>query len=79
MKAEEHPAYDDGLRNAARMAGADPAGKSYTVYWDGFAIFVRPPGAEAPANARVVCIAQKWDSRTVQLRFDGARSEWVHP
>ena len=75
--AQAHPSYDDGLRNAARLAGADPAGKSYTVYFDGSAIFVRPPGATAPANSQVVCIAQKWDANTVQLRFAGARSEWV--
>jgi hypothetical protein len=25
----------------------------------------------------VIAIAQRWDAKTVQLRFSGARSEWV--
>jgi hypothetical protein len=76
-EAQAHPAYNDGLKQAAKLAGLDSTGKSYTVYWDGKAVYVQAPGTEAPPNSHVVCIAQKWDMSTVQLRFAGARSEWV--
>ena len=72
--AQAHPSYDDGLRNAARHAAE---GTETAVYWDGMAIFVRSVYAPKVAGATVVCIAQKWDENTVQLRFAGARSEWV--
>jgi hypothetical protein len=75
--AQKCPAYNDGLRSAARLAAADPAGRSYNVFWDGKAVSVRAPDGVPPQNGIVVCIAQKWDANTVQLRFAGARSEWV--
>jgi hypothetical protein len=73
--AQDSPAYDSSLRHAAKRAAA---GVEQAVYWDGKMIYVRPCGDAAPANATVVCIAQKWNDHTVQLRFAGARSEWVH-
>jgi hypothetical protein len=75
--AQKCPAYNDGLRSAARLAAVDPAGRSYSVSWDGRTIFVRAPDGVLPPNSTVVCIAQRWDADTVQLRFAGARSEWV--
>ena len=72
-----HPAYDDFVRTAAERAFAQP-GECYSVYYDGEAIFVRNSVVARPPNAKLVCIAQKWDNATVQLRFDGARSEWVN-
>ena len=72
--AQAHPAYDDGLRNAVRRAAE---GTETEVCWDGTAIYVRSVYAPMVAGATVVCIAQKWDEHTVQLRFAGARSEWV--
>jgi hypothetical protein len=39
--------------------------------------FVRVSGEPEPEGAEMHCIAQRWDAETVQLRFDGARSEWV--
>jgi hypothetical protein len=73
--AMAHPGYDDALRQAAKLAGL-AGGISYAVHWDGKALYVRAPG-QSPPNSHVVCIAQKWDVSTVQLRFSGARSEWV--
>jgi hypothetical protein len=73
-QAEAHPAYKDALRRAiGRAAG----GKETAVYWDGTAVYVRDAYAPKPADAATVCIAQRWDDKTVQLRFSGARSEWV--
>ena len=71
-----HPSYNDAVRNAARRARADSA--CYSVYWDGTAIYVRASEAARPPAAKLVCIAQVWNADTVQLRFDGARSEWVN-
>ena len=73
-QAQGHPAYDDGLRNAVRHAAE---GTETAVYWDGTAIYVRSVYAPKVPSASVVCIAQKWDEHTVQLRFASARSEWV--
>lgn len=70
-----HPAYDGALANAVRQA-ADNPGQCFTVYFDGAAMYVRASGTAAPNNADIVCIAQRWDDRTVQLRFAGAHSEW---
>ena len=71
-----HPAYNDSAATAVRRAATDK-GECFSVYFDGEAIFVRHSSALPPPNAKLVCIAQSWDADTVQLRFDGARSEWV--
>lgn len=71
-----HPAYNDAARRAAERAFAEP-GECYSVYFDGSAVYVRNSAAAPPQGAKLVCIAQRWDDRTVQLRFTGARSEWV--
>ena len=74
--AFEHPAYDNAVARAVYRARTNP-GECFTVYWDGAAIFLRASHAAPPPNSKVVCIAQRWDDGTVQVRFDGARSEWV--
>ena len=73
-EAEKHPAYNDSLLQAVNMAAA---GTESTVYWDGKAVYVRSAYAPKVAHAVIVCVAQLWDDKTVQLRFAGARSEWV--
>jgi hypothetical protein len=74
-QAQDHPAYDDALRQAVRLAAA---GDQAAVYWNNTGLIVRPCADDKPVNAIVVCIAQRWNAQTVQLRFAGARSEWVH-
>lgn len=71
-----HHAYEGAKATAARRAHADP-GSCHCVYWDGATIYLRISTAIPPLNAKVVCIAQHWSERIVQLRFDGAKSEWV--
>jgi hypothetical protein len=71
-----HPAYDSGVKRAADRAAKE--GRCFSVYYDGTAIFVRASEAAPPPNSKLICIAQKWDSKQVQLRFDGAKSEWVN-
>ena len=66
--------FDDAMRQAVKLAAE---GSESTVYFDGKAIFVRSSYAPKPEGAQVICIAQKWNEKTVQLRFAGARSEWV--
>jgi len=72
--AQAHRGYDDALRCAVKMAAE---GHEASVYWNGVELFVRSSYAPKPPNVEVICIAQQWDERTVQLRFAGARSEWV--
>ena len=72
-----HPAYNDAVANAVRRAKENPF-YCFSVYYDGEAVFVRASEAVKPANAKLVCIAQKWDDKTVHLRFAGAHSEWRH-
>ena len=72
-----HPAYDTAAMHAAVRASQNP-GACFSVYYDGEAVYVRASEAAPPPNAKRICIAQKWDDKTVQLRFDGARSEWMH-
>lgn len=71
-----HPAYNDAVREAARLARRNDT--CMAVWFDGVAIFVRPSNGTAPPDSELVCVAQIWDDKTVQLRFKGAHSEWVH-
>jgi hypothetical protein len=73
-----HPAFNDAMRTAVRkVAEHVDYDHNYVVYFDGKAAFVREAGSEAPPNSEVICIAQRWNGDTIQLRFAGARSEWV--
>jgi hypothetical protein len=76
--ARRSPFYESGIATAVRRAHADP-GSCFSVYWDGEDIYVRASEAAPPPHSKCVCIAQRWDEKTVQLRFDGAHSEWVNP
>jgi hypothetical protein len=73
--AQEHPGYDTAIREAAVRAASSP--QNYAVYWDGAAFYVRNCNAAPTPGMVVIAIAQRWDAKTVQLRFSGARSEWV--
>ena len=53
------------------------AGTASAVYWTGTTIHVRSAYAPKIVNAEIVCLAQAWDEKTVQLRFSGAGCEWV--
>jgi hypothetical protein len=71
-----HPAYDSGVRHAASRA-FDNKGDCFSVYYDGEAIYVRASEAAPPPNSKLICIAQHWNDKTVQLRFNNAYSEWI--
>jgi hypothetical protein len=75
--AFNHPHYGASVRRAAERAYNEP-GECYSIYYDGTDIIVQNSAAAKPQDAKLVCIAQKWDDKTVQLRFTGARSEWVN-
>jgi hypothetical protein len=87
MKAYEHKAYDGALRQAAlraweaRTESTSTKGfypPCFAVYFDGAAMYVRDSKAAPPKNAETVCLAQFFSGNTVQLRFNGARSEWIN-
>lgn len=69
----------DAERYAAELAGRFPVSalKCAAVWLTDREAFVRIWGEPKPEGARLHCIAQRWDAETVQLRYDGARSEWV--
>ena len=71
---------DDAERYAAELAGRFPvsASKCAAVWLTDREAFVRVWGEPKPDNARLHCIAQRWDAETVQLRFDGGQSQWVN-
>jgi len=72
-----HPAYDSAVLNAVRRA-RENQGACFTVYFDGESIFVRASEAAPPPDSKKICIAERWNDTTVQVRFDGARSEWFY-
>lgn len=76
QEAYAHPAYDASLHRAAQRAHGE--GGEFAVYYDGVAMYVRAAEAARPPAALLVCIAGRWDAKTVQLRFNGAHSEWVN-
>jgi hypothetical protein len=67
---------DDATRWAVRRASDFP-GKAFRVFSVGRVYGVLGPDATMPEGAKLECIAQRWDDKTVQLRYRGARSEWV--
>lgn len=73
---EQCKAYDDAIRYAVHRAkqGKD----SIKVCRLGDTFFVLDSGATMPNDAKVICIAQRWDDKTIQLRFDGAHSEFIN-
>lgn len=75
-QARLHPAYLGSLHTAACRAVVH-RNDSFAVYMDGEAIFVQNADAPPPTNAALVCTAKHWHGITVQVRFGGARSEWI--
>jgi kynureninase len=65
------------INDAIRHAVARAAHEETIVYLDGPRAIVKPANEPAPENGAVYCIAQRWNQNTVQLRFEGAKSEWV--
>ena len=77
MNAKDHKAYNDSLRYAAQCAYRS-TGESFSVYFNGHAMFVLGEDEAKPSKAQLICIAQQWSGNTIQLRFQGAHSEWVY-
>ena len=69
-------AYNDAIRFVSIRAHNENV--PYWVYRKGETFYVRKSGEPMPEGARKVCIAARWDDKTVQLRFDGAWSEFVN-
>lgn len=71
-------AYNAAVAYAVARAARHPvnAAACFTVYAKDDSMFVRPSLVAAPDGATMVCIVQRWDEHTVQLRFAGAHSEW---
>lgn len=71
---------DDAVRHAVDRAARE--GGCFTVYKEGEATYyVRAAEATRPSSkdwaVTTLCIAQRWDSETIQVRYAGARSDWV--
>lgn len=70
----EEAATKQAIEHASR-ASTDVA---FTVYQDAGVIFVRSSDAPRPgASANVLCVVQRWDDTTVQLRYAGANSKFL--
>ena len=76
MNVYDHPAYNDAIKHAAYRAGRANSRCNFIVYWmySRNDIAVLPSGDARPHNSTIVCIAQRWDDTTVQLRYSGARA-----
>jgi hypothetical protein len=75
----DHRTLYDAERQAVRLAAAHTVADCVTVsvYVDNDRVIVRASNEPAPAGARVHCVTQRWDAKTVQIRRDNAWSEWV--
>jgi hypothetical protein len=71
----ECKAYNDAVRYAVTRAARDNI-EVWVCALD-HAYFVLDVKATIPEGAKKICIAQRWDDNTVQLRFNGAHSEFV--
>lgn len=77
LKEKQLRSFDDGVRHAARRA-YDNKGACFSVYVDEEAVYVRASEAAPPPGATRVVIAQHWSGNTVQLRYAGARTEFIN-
>jgi hypothetical protein len=73
---------NDGVRYAVELAARGNVGDEFVVYGDrsgtGKVIYVRPASDDKPEEFAIIhAIACKWNSDTVQIRTDGATSEFV--
>ncbi len=66
---------DDAVRAAVHRAKRE--GGVFAVYHDSAAYYVRAAEAAKPKATTLVCMAERWDVNTIQVRYAGARSEWV--
>ena len=66
---------DAAIAHAVSRAARESGG--FSVYTDATKAYVRPSAEPSPAGATLLCIAQIWDASTVQVRYAGARSEFV--
>jgi hypothetical protein len=65
---------------AAKLAIKEPIGNraTHTIWTFGPVVYVR--GVDEPApdkNAKVYAYAQRWDEHTVQIRSNGANSDFI--
>lgn len=76
IEAYSHPHYYTSLFRAVKRALDNCA--EFSVYYDGVAMYVRAAEAAPPPCSIRVCIAGRWDDKTVHLRFNGGHSEWIN-
>jgi hypothetical protein len=67
---------DDAVRHAALCADRERR-RCFTVYQLAGTFYVARSDEPKPQDATIHCTAQHWSHDTVQLRFAGARSEWI--
>lgn len=69
---------DNATRSAAYRAYREK-GESFAVYVnvEMETVIMQDAKAAKPKGFTCDCIAQYWSESTVQVRYDGARSEWV--
>jgi hypothetical protein len=69
----------DATRYAVEVAArySVAANVSAVVYLGAGSAAVRLASEDAPDGAEVYAIAQRWNDSAVQVRYDGARSEFV--
>jgi len=77
----EHPAYNDALRQAVRIAAASPIWNSAAariwVNGDKMGVAGRYDPEFSDGIGLTVAYVQKWDAATVQIRESGAASTFV--
>ena len=76
MGLSEMMKLSDLAKQIAAVAAAEHPDTCFAVYSSDTSVFVREATDSAPLGADIICIAQRWDERNVQLRFRGAYSEW---
>lgn len=86
MTQEETAAYNNAILHACRRAFREH--KTFAVYRIEDKFFVRDAKEKLPPMpdledgkivnpVRLICMAERCNEHQVQLRFDGAYSEWV--
>lgn len=76
MSLSEMMRLSDLGKTIAAEAAARHPDMCFAVYFNDNTIFVRDATDSAPFGADLICVAQRWDAKSVQLRFKGAYSEW---
>jgi hypothetical protein len=70
---------ESAKQHAARLAIKEPIGTKAThaIYTMGDIVYVRPTSDPAPDKADLYAYVQRWDENTVQIRTDGAMSDFI--